>query len=430
MRIQRITAAVAAAALLLSGCSSLSLNSSDILAPPKAAGDRASIQKMIEDDTDGKYELIFPSSGGHKSGVIMHDLDGDGTDEAVALYRCSDGSARMLIAENRDGGYRSKGTVELSSASIGSLRFADVDGSGREEIIVGCGAEPRSAVLSACFTDEEPSLQTVAEGFTDYLTGDLDTDARSDVLVLIPPSAEASAKAELMIYDKNGFESRSSCEVDPAVASYAALNFGKINGDIYGAILDGVTADGKYTTQILYYDKEDRTLINPLFVAAGYSDTYRTAKVFSADIDADGVTEFPLCSLTEHEKKEDIATVCTEAMWCCYEPVQMAPVKKVFTMLCEPLSFQLRVDEELTRTLTARYDTENGFTLHEVEYKNNEPKIGGAVLTIRRYDAGSFDSEKDTGTVIYEDGTATYACTLTDNAPFTYATVKSSFIPM
>ena len=189
-----------------------------------------------------------------------------------------------------------------------------------------------------------------------------------------------------MIFDKNGFESKSSCEVDPAVASYAALNFGKINGDIYGAILDGVTADGKYTTQILYYDKEDRTLINPLFVAAGYSDTYRTAKVFSADIDADGVTEFPLCSLT--------------------------------------------VDEEQTRTLTARYDAENGFTLHEVEYKNNEPKIGGAVLTIRRYDAGSFDSEKDTGTVIYEDGTATYACTLTDNAPFTYATVKSSFIPM
>ena len=286
MRIQRITAAVAAAALLLSGCSSLSLNSSDILAPPKAAGDRASIQKMIEDDTDGKYELIYPSSGGHKSGVIMHDLDGDGTDEAVALYRCYDGSARMLIAENRDSGYRSKGTVELSSASVGSLRFADVDGSGREEIIVGCGAEPRSAVLSACFTDEEPTLQTGAEGFTDYLTGDLDTDARSDVLVLIPPSAEASAKAELMIFDKNGFESKSSCEVDPAVASYAALNFGKINGDIYGAILDGVTADGKYTTQILYYDKEDRTLINPLFVAAGYSDTYRTAKVFSADIDA------------------------------------------------------------------------------------------------------------------------------------------------
>ena len=429
MRIQHITAAVAAAALLLSGCSSMSLNSSEILAPPRAAGDRAGIQKMIEDDTGGRYELIYPSNSDHKSGVITHDLNADGVDEAVALYKGSDGKAHVMIAEKQGDSYRSAGVEALSSTSVIDLRFADVDGSGREEVIIGCGEDTDSAVLSAFFTDGEPSMVTVAKGFIDYITGDFDGDSRDDILVLIPASAEASAKADLMICGDNGFESKSSCEVDSSIKTYAKLTFSNVNDGQKGALLDGVTPDDKYTTQVLYYDSADKTLINPLFVASGYRDTSRTQKVFSTDIDGDGITEFPLCGLSEHNKKDDISTVCPLVLWCRYETTQLAPVAKDYTMLCDQAGFQLRVDEEQTRTLTARYDAD-AFTLHEVEYKDNEPQTGRTILTVRRYEPGSFDSSSSSEVVLYENSTATYTYTLADNSPFTDETVKNSFIPM
>ena len=430
MRIQHITAAVAAAALMLSGCSSLSLNSSDILTPPHAAGDRADIQRMIEEDTGGKYELLYPSNGDHKSGVIMHDLNGDGVEEAVALYKGSGSDARIMVAEKQGESYRSIGVGSLSSTYIIDLRFADVDGSGREEVIIGCGEGTDSAVLSAFFTDGEASMVTAAKGFIDYVTGDFDGDSRDDILVLIPASAEASAKADLMICGNNGFESKSSCEVDSSIRSYAKLTFDYVNDGQKGALLDGVTPDDKFTTQVLYYDAGDKTLINPLFVASGYRDTSRTQKVFSTDIDGDGITEFPLCGLSEHGKKDDISTVCALALWCRYETTQLAPVAKDYTMLCDQAGFQLRVNEEQTRTLTARCDSDNTFTLHEVEYKGSEPQTGMTILTIRRYDPGSFDSSASPEKILYESGKATYTYTLADDAPFTDETVKNSFIPM
>ena len=429
MRIQHITAAVVAAALLLSGCSSMSLNSSEILAPPRAAGDVADIQKLIEEDTGGRYELLYPSNSDHKSGVMMHDLNADGVDEAVALYKGSDGKAHVMIAEKQGDSYRSAGAATLSSTSVIDLRFADIDGSGREEVIIGCGEETDSAVLSAFFTDGEPSMVTVAKGFIDYITGDLDGDSRDDILVLIPASAEASAKADLMICGDNGFESKSSCEVDSSIKTYAKLTFSNVNDGQKGALLDGVTPDGKYTTQVLYYDSADKTLINPLFVASGYRDTSRTQKVFSTDIDGDGITEFPLCGLSEHGKKDDISTVCPLVLWCRYETTQLAPVAKDYTMLCDQAGFQLRVDEEQTRTLTARYEADV-FTLHEVEYKDNEPQTGRTILTIRRYDPGSVDSSSSPDTILYESSTATYTYVLADDAPITDETVKNSFIPM
>ena len=85
MKLQRLFAAALAAAALLSGCTSLSLNDPDILAPPKAGGNRAQVQNMIEKDAKGSYTLIYPEAGEFKSGIIQHDINGDDIEEAVAL---------------------------------------------------------------------------------------------------------------------------------------------------------------------------------------------------------------------------------------------------------------------------------------------------------------------------------------------------------
>lgn len=56
------------------------------MSPPKATGDKADIQRVIEESA-GSYTFKYPQKGDYRSAVIMHDINGDGTDEAVAFYK-------------------------------------------------------------------------------------------------------------------------------------------------------------------------------------------------------------------------------------------------------------------------------------------------------------------------------------------------------
>ena len=186
MKVQRMLAAVLLTAILLTGCTSLSLNDPDILAPPKAGGDRAQVQRIIEKDAKGAYTLIYPAFGEYKSGIILHDINGDGADEAVALYRASDGAPRLLTAIKQEDRYTLYGSTQLYSQNVHRLDFADVNSDGMQEIVVSFDhASPNSSLQVYLFGEEVTSL-TAAEGFTDYVVGDFDDNASADVLLMNP----------------------------------------------------------------------------------------------------------------------------------------------------------------------------------------------------------------------------------------------------
>ena len=58
---------------LFTGCS-FSLDSNDIMFPPKPIGDQASIQKLINTKSNGKYQLIYPNNGSIRNSIITTEL--------------------------------------------------------------------------------------------------------------------------------------------------------------------------------------------------------------------------------------------------------------------------------------------------------------------------------------------------------------------
>lgn len=427
MKVQRLLAAALAAALLLSGCTSLSLSGPDILAPPKAAGHRAEIQSMIEKDSGGAYSLIYPASGSYKSGIIMHDTDGDGADESVALYTAADGTPRLLTASEQDGHYKATGVIQLRSANVTGLDFADFNADGTEELVI-CfdGSTPLSS-LAAYIGGENLTEIGIAEGFTDYVTGDFDGNSAADILLLTPADGKNPAQASLTVYGEDGFSEKSSCEVDPSVVSYAQLSFDYISEDIKGAIADGNRDSGEYTTQLLYYDSAAHMLVNPLYLNSSYAESARTCAVTSADIDGDGVIEVPLCTLTEHAKDEDPEAVCSRARWSGYDPELMTLAFKQDSLLCEKLGFMLCLEPEVLDAITARYTAENAVTLYNFSYKNNEPVLGGELLTVKRNNKNSYDSSLTAEADLYESTAYIYTYVLNEGSPFTHDDIENSF---
>lgn len=429
MRIRRLIAASAAAAVLLSGCTSLSLNSHDILAPPRAAGSRAEIQSMMEKDSGGIYSLIYPVSGDYKSGVVQYDLDHDGVNEVISMYTAADGTARVMAAVSSGGSYSFLGSEELNSSNIGSLCFADIDADGTDELFVSCDAGTSAASLDAyVISDGGIDRISVAGGFTDYVAGDFDGNSAADALILTPPSVEVSAKAVLMVYSDGAFSEKSSCEADQNVVACRKLTFGSISENVPGAAVDGLLSGGGYSTQIFYYDASAHSLLNPLLVYSGYEDTVRASAICSADIDGDGVTEVPVFGHEKHPSGPNGEEACEIAHWSSYSPTALSPQLKLDTILCERMGFMFRLTPGQASDTAAIYTADNAVTLYSLTYRNSEPELGGALLTIKRYDKDSFDSSMTAEADLYESNAYIYTYILSEGSSYTHDEVKNSFM--
>ena len=425
MKVQRLLAAVLAAALLLTGCTSLSLSGSDILAPPKAAGSRAEVQSMIEKDAKGAYTLIYPNAGSYRSGIILQDLNDDGTEEAIALYTVADNMPRLLIALKQGNSYTQYGSTPLRSSNISRVDFADVNADGMQEVVIGCDVGSPLAALDVYMISEDSVNIPVAEGFTDYVIGDFDGSSSADILLMT--AVGETAKARLMVCADDGFSEKSSCDIDANVLSYANLCFDQISDGMSGAVADGKLSDGEYTTQLLYYDSAAHMLVNPLFLNSSYSESVRSSTVASADINDDGIIDIPVCTLAEHAKGEDAAAVCSLVRWSNYDPELMALSPGQSGILCDKLGFMLLFGDDRLSTLTARYTDENAVTLYGLSDKGTDPIIGNELLTVMRYEKNSYDSSLTAQASLSESASYIYTYILGEGSPFTHDDIKDSF---
>ena len=428
MRLQRILAAVIITALLLSGCSSLGLGKSEILTPPRASGIRAEVQKLIEKDADGAYTLLYPTDGSNKSGMFLHDINNDGVEEAVALYTTADNTSRVLIAQLHDDVFETLGSADIDSADVSELSFIDFDGNGREELLLGFAIGTSHAAMQTFLTADGVTELHTEKGFVDYVTGDFDKDALTDILLMMAPESASGAKARLLRFSEKGFSEASSCEIDPAVISYTGLRFDKIGGDLYGAAADGKVGEGEYTTQLIYYDSAAKLLVNPLYLNSNYKRNTRTSAVTCLDIDGDGVLNIPLSSRMDHAKDEDESTVCNVARWNDYDPEHMGLSFRKDAVLCEKLDFMLLLDTDKLKTVTARYSADNAVTLYNISYKNSEPVLGREQLTVYRYDKSSYDSSLTAQAKLYETADYTYTYILSEDPDFSHDDIKDGFM--
>ena len=107
MKLKSVAAAALGAALLCcaGGCSITDIGKEDLLRPPKTMGDEAEIEALISKAAPNGYTLKYPKNGSYRSAIIMHDINGDNVNEAIAFFREKDSAAgvHMLMMCEIDG---------------------------------------------------------------------------------------------------------------------------------------------------------------------------------------------------------------------------------------------------------------------------------------------------------------------------------------
>ena len=305
-----------ALALMLTGCMFTTPETS-LYRLPKLAGEYESLEKQIDALLSNGAEYAAPTSGSNLQSVQMVDLDGDGSEEAVAFFRkTSDEKPMKIYIFKADGdSYEQYAVIEGTSTSIYSINYADLDGDGRRELLVGYKSSSDVQGFAVYPLRRGTPEALLVTGYSRYANLDLDGDGKQE-LFIIYSNAESAACVDLYGWDGQTLRVQSSLRLSMAVAELSRLSAGTLTGGEGALFVTGVTADNMTVTDVLAL--RNGRLQNVALGPDGNQIPAASAflGLYPCDANNDGVTEAPDSRALRNLDEEHSALYC--AVWRQY----------------------------------------------------------------------------------------------------------------
>lgn len=399
---------------IASGCNISDLGTENLLRPPKTMGDEAEIEQLISETANKSYTLKYPKSGNYRSAIVMSDLDGDGTDEAVAFFREGDDTSHIhtlvMFSDNNEWKIASDNVTE--TADIDSVDFADIDGSGTLEILAGYTTFSTNINRLSCYsyTNGKTAEVKAGQNYTNFYCGDFDADGVDEVMSLLLYTTENEASATMLDFSdsEKSLYSKATVAMDPGVVRYKNVVTSDFGSNVVGLVVDGTFSTEELSTQIVYYNSDMSLLRNPLFNEKSKSVTHRSCSVVSTDIDEDGIVEIPVVTKLPHTKTESDEIVADKIEWNSFSPTNETTTAKQSMIANFNYGYTFTMpDSWLSDTVTARLDAQNGTTDFYLWDKN---KLGNLLFQIKTFETADWDAGKasDDYTLISKDVKYTY----------------------
>lgn len=413
--------------VLMGGCS-FGLDDENLLQPPKNTGREAAIQKLIEKAAHGRYSLKYPKNGEFRSAIITKDLNSDENDEAIAFYRTQlEDSVHMLVMYCVKGEWKTCQNFKTEYTEVDSICFADYNFDGTLDILAGFTTSGDINELSIFNYNPKTNQAAKANFKTNYSafsTGDFDGDGGSELITLTLTSADSEAEANLFDYDKKKLYKLSHCSMDSTVTKYENITASLLDEKTTGLAVDGIV-DGGYNTQILYYNDDEKQLMNyPYTVSKSSNPTFRSYNINSCDIDDDKIIEFPVIKSSANTADTENSAPVTS--WRSFDVKKNKLVEDFRCMNNLEYGYYFKMPENFIDSSAAML-SDDSRTMKI--YSLNNDKKGSLVLTIKVFDVGtSSEKMKDYSTIeTYNQNTFAYKIGDTSVLYIDDKTVKENF---
>ena len=280
-------------ALALSGCMFTTPEAS-LYRLPKLAGEYESLEAQIDTLLSMGGEYAAPTSGSNLQSVQMIDLDGDGVEEAVAFFRFPNDEKPMKIYIFKADGdsYEQYACIEGTSSLIYSVNYADLDGDGLREILVGYRSSSDVQGLSIYPMTAGTPETLLITGYSRYANLDMDSDGKQELLIICSDE-ESAGRVDYYDWDEGVLGMKYSMRLSLAVAELDRLTAGTLSGGESALFVTGVTAENQTVTDVLAL--RSGRLQNIALGADGNQMPSLTAflGLFPRVENGDGVTEVP-----------------------------------------------------------------------------------------------------------------------------------------
>ncbi len=373
----------------LCGCNAVSFDVTEFMSPPKATGEKAAIQELIDNIAGVGYTLKYPQNGSYRSAITTVDFDADKEEEAIAFYLPA-GEAQtlhLLVMDKVDDEWVVLGNHESKNSTVDRLLFTDLDGDGTDEIIVGWSTyNTLINDLSVYLISENGSQEIVSDKkYSELLTGNFTGTKKQELLLISLYTADRPATSSLVALNdtKNSLYTISETDFDADITSFAKLQTGDVFYGQFGAVVDGITSSGSYKSQILYFSEYFASLERVTFSGDTPTDqSVRNYAVLSCDIDSDGIIEIPNTFKLPIDQSQTDSVSAPLIYWCEYTALETMKIDKVQTGSLV-YGFRLDVPDSWLDKFTAYVNYSTGEAIfYEWDDKDGP---GEALLIIRMF---------------------------------------------
>lgn len=292
-RILALFLAVLCLTTLLSGC--VNKSAEELYCLPALSDEYVALQTQLNRILQGGASYSAPISGSNRQAVQLQDIDGDGTNEALAFFSClsEENPLKIYIFECRDDNYEQACVIEGTGTRFESVSYTDMNGDGVSELLVGWQISSELKMLTVnSITDYAPS-QLLSTDYTDYAISDMDQNGTMDLTVVRLSASELSGTAELYTLTEDGSMVSFPSRISDGVEALSQVRTGLLRDGTPGIILESAIDSTNIVTDIFVFQQGALQNITMDSTTGVSTDTVRSYSVYSRDMNGDGVYEVP-----------------------------------------------------------------------------------------------------------------------------------------
>lgn len=279
-------------ALFFSGCMSSDID--ELLRLPQPSEEYLDLQDKIDEVIASGAVYSAPSGGAYRQSVQLHDINGDGISEALAFFNVEgEKPLKIYIYRNFSGEYENVAVIEGDGTEIESISYADMDGDGWTEIVVGWKMSADIKMLNVYSLKGFTAASIAATDYTEYLAADINADELSELLVVRHDRSAGAGVVTMYNISGDGETVSAEARLSEGVASISKVTVGQLTVGTPALFVESVYEGTGLITDI--FISEDGNIENITADESGVSsETLRYYTVYCRDINNDGVMEIPI----------------------------------------------------------------------------------------------------------------------------------------
>lgn len=384
---------------MLSSCSSNTMLKSvnDLLAPPLYYSEYKELVKCFKKDVGSDTSFCNPYNGEHRSAINLDDIDNDGKEEAIILYKSSslDLVPRLHIFDDDGNGWKSITDIGGYGDGVDKLIVTDLDSDGIKELIITWSSTGSAGFnLSVIHADKNsPKYKEISNEFcfiSDVL--DVDSDGKDEIFFITQSSHPGilHRTAKLIKLSRGEIVILGEAKADSNISGYSSIKTEKLTESsplkIY---LDAFKGENQMITELIYWNSETLSLEAPFFdeESMANSATLRNEKIECRDINNDGSLEIPVQTGFDSGFQNIDSESVSLTLWIDYENGEEIVVARSYINLKD--GYMLMIDEGNEESIKVRgYSSEKLWIVSD----GNDDVCSIISVSKERWGSGGFEN--------------------------------------
>lgn len=438
--------------LCFSGCDFSFLPANKLIRPPKLSGERSFLQQAFENTIGNEFvQMKTPINGENRSSYVILDIDKDGNDDGLVFYSdpSVDEFARVAVFKNDGGEWKNVSVLVGLAEEIYEVGFNDINGDGKFELLISWTTlNPDSSsnetltlvgnrILTLYKFGNSSMTLLKTENFTKMYVSDFNGDGAEDIFLSTVSISNDTNKTTGRILTFNG---DGTVNFDKSFSLIGMLDIVSIAADSvnngekgYARIyVDGILSEAAYVTDVIRFSFSDSKISLPFHSQAEgeIPVTARSNKVYSFDINSDGVVEIPtLQELPFSKHIDNTAEFKTNSLnlvvWSQLTGQKTVSVLK--TLYNKSNNYYFIFEEEWISKITAVYNANSSLL---VFYSVENGEVADKLFSVMTFSKSDWNENRYDFDLLFDGDAYVYGYKYEQNEYISKQKIKDNFVAM